>query len=90
MNNKFSGKCGACGSDGETEVRERKPGTKGILAQSFAGRYWLCTRCFERAWNANAVENRAPNHGRRGIYYIVAAKTRLWLVGIHGRQLGNG
>ena len=74
--------CAVCGAFPTVLIRERIPGSKGNMAQSFAGSYRLCQNCVARAERMMAVTNVDSANKKREERITVLAKTFALLKGI--------
>lgn len=77
--------CGVCGGTPTKYVRERIPGSKGNMSQSFAGEYRLCEPCLVRAQRCGAISDvRSKGNGMEE-RITVYAKTFAWLKGMKSK-----
>lgn len=72
--------CAGCGSEEELErVRERRPGAKGLMAQSFWADYYLCQSCIGACEGAACVDFRRIGKRKRDTYTVVFANALRWI-----------
>lgn len=76
--------CVVCLGNDTVWVRERKPGSKGHMSQSFDSRYDLCRSCLAKCQAAGCIErwedkSRKPRRQERVTVFF---RTREWLKGL--------
>jgi len=74
--------CYGCEAKKETvHVRERRPGSRGGMSQSFAGNYALCQDCLAKCKEVGAIESweEKTKKPRRDERVTVYARTLQWL-----------
>jgi hypothetical protein len=73
--------CAHCNAENAIEVRERKPGAAGGMAQSFSSHYHLCAKCLILCRQVGAIDSwrKASKKPRRSERVTVYAKTYAWL-----------
>jgi hypothetical protein len=78
--------CTNCGGKPSQKVKERIPGSRGMMRQSFSSIYRLCSPCMQKVREAGAYEMTVMS--RRGEYQfsIVGAKTFSWLRALKGEK----
>ena len=72
--------CSVCGTIPAVKVRERRPGSKGLLSQSFSRTFQLCEACLALCREAGAVQDVAAKQAGRIDWVIVYARTYKWLI----------
>jgi len=79
---KYIPTCNVCKHTPGINVRERKPGTQGTMAQSFLSHYHLCADCLVVCRKVGAIDEWRDKSvkPRREERVTVLAKTYAWLV----------
>ncbi len=74
--------CDVCKQTPGINVRERKPGSMGTMARSFAGHYYLCGACLAICQETGAIDEwrKKSIKPRRSERVTVFAKTYAWLI----------